>query len=272
MCHRSLTVGLVGAPPARQRLDYHAGEGEEHLLANTLAPLIDLRGRTNLIQLAGACRKAKAVVSVDAGPMHVAAGVGTPTLAIVGNDAEAVGASPIRLWLPRSFKSGTHHQPFQLQPLQRQPLPKRWLYCRQPSLHGRRGCPASDPLAGGNAGMNCWWSPTYIPPRSWAATDAPLLISSGACRNGPHIQVLSSDAPHLGASSGLGPSGEAVDGDCNSKEVTRVAFGRCKTRSNAKPLINPMPRSSDRGSTASTGMESCWAISTCSALSFWLRF
>ena len=34
--------------------------------------------------------------------MHVAAGVGTPTLAIVGNDAEAVGASPIRLWLPRS--------------------------------------------------------------------------------------------------------------------------------------------------------------------------
>ena len=36
------------------------------------------------------------------GPMHVAAGVGTPTLAIVGNDAQAVGASPIRLWLPRT--------------------------------------------------------------------------------------------------------------------------------------------------------------------------
>ena len=34
--------------------------------------------------------------------MHVAAAVGTPTLAIVGNDNEAVGASPIRLWLPRS--------------------------------------------------------------------------------------------------------------------------------------------------------------------------
>ena len=99
---RSLTVGLVGAPPARQRLDYHAGDGEEQLLADHPGTLIDLRGRTNLIQLAGACRKARAVVSVDAGPMHVAAGVGTPTLAIVGNDAEAVGASPIRLWLPRS--------------------------------------------------------------------------------------------------------------------------------------------------------------------------
>ena len=99
---RSITVGLVGAAPARQQLDYHAGDGEEKLLAKHSGTLIDLRGRTNLIQLAGACRRAQAVVSVDAGPMHVAAGVGTPTLAIVGNDAEAVGASPIRLWLPRS--------------------------------------------------------------------------------------------------------------------------------------------------------------------------
>jgi heptosyltransferase-3 len=99
---RSITVGLVGAPPARQRLDYHAGDGEEQLLANHRGTLIDLRGRTNLIQLAGASRLTRAVLSVDAGPMHVAAGVGTPTLAIVGNDTEAVGASPIRLWLPRS--------------------------------------------------------------------------------------------------------------------------------------------------------------------------
>jgi ADP-heptose:LPS heptosyltransferase len=41
------------------------------------------------------------VISVDAGPLHIAAAVGTPTLAVVGNDAEGVGASPIRLWLPR---------------------------------------------------------------------------------------------------------------------------------------------------------------------------
>ena len=99
---RSIKVGLIGAAPARQRLDYHAGNGEEELLAEHPGTLIDLRGLTNLIQLAGACRMAKAVVSVDAGPMHVAAGVGTPTLAIVGNDAQAVGASPIRLWQPRT--------------------------------------------------------------------------------------------------------------------------------------------------------------------------
>ena len=98
----SLTVGLVGAPPARQRLDYHAGNSEEQLLDDHPDTLIDLRGRTNLIQLAGACRRARVVVSVDAGPLHVSAAVGTPTLAIVGNDAESIGASPIRLWLPRS--------------------------------------------------------------------------------------------------------------------------------------------------------------------------
>lgn len=99
---RSLSVGLVGAPPNRQREEYHAGGGEDELLHAFPTTLIDLRGQTNLIQLAGACRLTKAVVSVDAGPMHVAAAVGTPTLAIVGNDDHAVGASPIRLWQPRS--------------------------------------------------------------------------------------------------------------------------------------------------------------------------
>jgi len=96
---RGIRVGLVGSPPAAQRAEYHADEGEEALLAAT--ELIDLRGRTSLMQLAGACRQAAAVVSVDAGPMHIAAAVGTPTLAVVGNDAAGVGASPIRLWLPR---------------------------------------------------------------------------------------------------------------------------------------------------------------------------
>jgi len=93
------TVGLVGSAPAAQREAYNAGDGEEWLLANT--NLIDLRGQTSLIQLAGACRQARAVVSVDAGPLHIAAAVGTPTLAVVGNDQSGTGASPIRLWLPR---------------------------------------------------------------------------------------------------------------------------------------------------------------------------
>ena len=96
---RGLSVGLVGSPPAAQKETYNAGAGEDELLQSTA--LIDLRGQTSLIQLAGACRQARAVVSVDAGPLHIAAAVGTPTLAVVGNDAQGDGASPIRLWLPR---------------------------------------------------------------------------------------------------------------------------------------------------------------------------
>ena len=93
------SIGLLGSPPAAQRDIYNAGEGEESLLRST--DLIDLRGKTTLIELAGACREARAVISVDAGPLHIAAAVGTPTLAVVGNDVDGVGASPIRLWQPR---------------------------------------------------------------------------------------------------------------------------------------------------------------------------
>lgn len=95
-----VSVGLIGSAPKRQQDDYHAGDGEASLLCDKR--LHDLRGRTSLIQLAGACRKAKAVISVDAGPLHIAAAVGVPTLAVVGNDAEGVGSSPVRLWMPRS--------------------------------------------------------------------------------------------------------------------------------------------------------------------------
>ena len=96
---RKLSVGLVGSPPAAQKESYNAGVGEESLLDSTF--LIDLRGQTSLMQLAGACRIAKAVISVDAGPLHIAAAVGTPTYALVGNDVDGVGASPVRLWMPR---------------------------------------------------------------------------------------------------------------------------------------------------------------------------
>ena len=100
-CERNgISVGLVGSAPARQRDEYHAGDEEDRFLADTCVQ--DLRGRTSLIQLAGACRQARAVVSVDAGPLHIAAAMGTPTLAVVGNDADGVGASPIRLWMPRA--------------------------------------------------------------------------------------------------------------------------------------------------------------------------
>ena len=96
---RGLSVGLVGSAPRNQQDSYNSGDGEKLLLQHSV--LQDLRGRTNLLQLAGACQFARAVISVDAGPLHIAAAMGTPTLAVVGNDQSGLGASPIRLWMPR---------------------------------------------------------------------------------------------------------------------------------------------------------------------------
>ena len=96
---QGLTVGLVGNSPKIQQALYYAGSVEEELLAQTA--LIDLRGKTSLVELAGAFRQAKACLSLDSGPLHIAAAVGCPTVAIFGNDVNGDGASPIRLWAPR---------------------------------------------------------------------------------------------------------------------------------------------------------------------------
>ena len=44
----------------------------------------------------------RSAITSDSGPMHIGVAVTTKTLAIVGNDVEGEGASPIRLWLPQS--------------------------------------------------------------------------------------------------------------------------------------------------------------------------
>ena len=78
---------------------YNSGQDEHWLIQNT--EILDLRGQTSLLQLSGALSITKAFLTVDAGPLHIAAAVGTLTLAIVGNDSSGYGASPLRLWLPR---------------------------------------------------------------------------------------------------------------------------------------------------------------------------
>ncbi|MCB4421459.1 glycosyltransferase family 9 protein [Synechococcus sp. HB1133] len=103
---KGVSVGLVGADRMKQEAEYNSGNIED-ILVDTYGLkghniLVDLRGKTDLIELAGACKGAKGVISVDAGPMHVAAAVGTSVMAVVGNDENGVGASPIRLWLPQT--------------------------------------------------------------------------------------------------------------------------------------------------------------------------
>jgi heptosyltransferase III len=90
---QGLTVGLLGAATDQQARYYHSVGGEEWLLAET--PLVDLRGRYSLPAVAGALRRARACVTIDNGIMHLAAAVGTPTVAIFGG-------SPWRLWSPRA--------------------------------------------------------------------------------------------------------------------------------------------------------------------------
>ena len=96
---QGLTVGLIGSAAQTQQDLYNAKGIEEQLLRTS--SLIDLRGKTTLLELAGAFEQALACISVDAGPLHIAAAVGCPTLGIVGNDLDGDGASPIRLWAPR---------------------------------------------------------------------------------------------------------------------------------------------------------------------------
>lgn len=96
---RGITVGLVGSSPSIQQTLYYSDNAEENLLKQT--SLIDLRGKTSLTELAGALSSARACLTLDTGTLHIAAAVGCPTVAILGNDLDGDGASPTRLWIPR---------------------------------------------------------------------------------------------------------------------------------------------------------------------------
>ncbi|HEX5416034.1 MAG TPA: glycosyltransferase family 9 protein [Chloroflexota bacterium] len=89
----ALTAGLLGAAPKLQQIAYGSASADEYLLTRT--SLIDLRGKFTLPQVAGALARARACVSIDNGPMHIASAVGTPTVAIFGG-------SPWDLWAPRA--------------------------------------------------------------------------------------------------------------------------------------------------------------------------
>jgi heptosyltransferase-3 len=87
-----LTLGLVGIARDLQARYYGAAvEDDDRLAAEGAA---DLRGRWTLPQVAGACRAAKAVVTIDCAIGHIAASVRAPTVIVWGG-------SPWRIWAPR---------------------------------------------------------------------------------------------------------------------------------------------------------------------------
>ncbi len=80
------SVVLVGAPADRTRAN--------EIARRTPAPVTDLVGRTDLPALCDVLRRCRIVVSVDSGPMHLAAALGVSTVALFGEE------DPV-LWGPR---------------------------------------------------------------------------------------------------------------------------------------------------------------------------
>ena len=79
-------------------------------------------------------------------------------------------------------------------------------------MHGGCGYSAGDPLAGGNTLLNLLVVTNLYPPQELGGYGRSIAdFVWGLQQRNHNIQVLSSDAPHLGTSSRLGPSGEAVD-------------------------------------------------------------
>ena len=72
------SIVLLGGRADRSRADA--------VLARTTAPVIDLVGRTSIPELCDVLRRCRALLCVDSGPMHLAAALGVPVVALFGNE------------------------------------------------------------------------------------------------------------------------------------------------------------------------------------------
>lgn len=60
----------------------------QNILAGLRQPVVDLSGRLSLKQLAALTARARLFIGVDSAPMHIAAAMGTPTVALFGPSGE----------------------------------------------------------------------------------------------------------------------------------------------------------------------------------------
>ncbi len=81
-----LAIVVTGAPDPRERALVEAMLAA--LAPATRAKTIDLTGELELLELAALAARARAFVGVDSAPMHIAAAMGTPTLALFGPSGE----------------------------------------------------------------------------------------------------------------------------------------------------------------------------------------
>ena len=81
-----LPVVVTGAPDERERTLVAATLAA--LAPETRARVVDLTGTLTLSELAALTASARAFAGVDSAPMHIAAAMGTPTLALFGPSSE----------------------------------------------------------------------------------------------------------------------------------------------------------------------------------------
>jgi heptosyltransferase-3 len=79
-------VVVTGAPDDRERALVTSVLA--HIRAETRASVVDLSGQLALPELAALTQQARAFVGVDSAPMHIAAAVGTPAVALFGPSSE----------------------------------------------------------------------------------------------------------------------------------------------------------------------------------------
>jgi heptosyltransferase-3 len=83
---RGLRVVMTGAPDATERA--LAADILSHVAAPTRAAIVDLTGQLSLPELAVVASRARIFVGVDSAPMHIAAAMGTPVVALFGPSGE----------------------------------------------------------------------------------------------------------------------------------------------------------------------------------------
>ncbi len=82
LAKRGERVVLTAAPDPRER------DMVARIVAAASVPVVDLAGQLSLKELAALSARARAFVGVDSAPMHIAAAVGTPTVALFGPSGE----------------------------------------------------------------------------------------------------------------------------------------------------------------------------------------